>query len=136
MTSLLLVPGPDVSITGGSGTLYAGSELTLTCNIPLGSALVDVVDDDIVEVTSRWYGPGGQELPPTGDCEGERVCVSGQNGGGIFYTSTVVFNTLRTGDDGDYNCTATVSIPSFSDVTDGRGTFVMPISVESKFCTV
>ena len=103
-----LVPGPDVSITGRSGTLYAGSRLTLTCTFLLGSALEDVVN---VVVTGRWFGRDDDELPPTADCEGERVCVSAAEPVfGILYVSSVVFNTLRTTDSGGYNCTATVSI--------------------------
>ena len=104
------------------------------CTITLDSAL-KMFNDDIVVVTSRWYGPSGEELPPTRDCEGERVCVSAVEQttvGGSFYTSTVMFNTLRTTDSGNYNCTATVSISMFSDVTYG----VRTISVVSKFYTI
>ena len=120
-----------MSISGRSGTLYAGSELTLICSIPLSSVLEDVFDD--VVVTSRWFGPRGEELPPTENCEGARICVSeAELQFGSTYGSTVMFDTLRTSDSGNYNCTATVSIPTFSNVTDGWGTFVGMISVESK----
>ena len=134
---LTIVHAPEVIVSSDvTGTHYAGSKLTLNCTIILSQVLVDagVVND--VTVTSSWYGPSG-EIFPTGDCEDERVCASGlEQLVDIAYSSTVMFDTLRTSDSGNYNCTATVSIADNPFVTDGSGTIVRTTSVESKLLII
>ena len=83
---------------------YAGSQLTLTCNIVLDSTLFHILGDLVV--TSVWTGPSSGVLSSDG-----RVTVSPASLQGISTTfvSTVMFNTLRTSDAGTYTCEATVA---------------------------
>ena len=121
-------------ISGTIGTLYTGSRLTLSCEITLDQALIEagVVNDVIV--TSKWFDSHGHELMPTRDCTGACVCVSeATRGSSTFYTSTVVFGTLRISDNGTYNCTATVSLPDNEFVMDGWESHVRTVRVQCKF---
>ena len=100
---LLPVPVPVVSIfSSGVLSAYAGSQLTLTCSIVLDATLFPTPGD--LMVTSGWTGPGGGMLS-------SHIAVSPASQQGITTTfiSTVMFNTLRTSDDGTYTCEATVA---------------------------
>ena len=104
--SFLAVPMPAlVSVVhSADSSTYAGSQLTLTCNIVLDSTLFPILGDLVV--TSVWSDPGGGMLSSDG-----RVTVSPASQQGITttFTSTVMFNTLRTSDAGTYTCEATVA---------------------------
>ena len=132
---LILVPRPMLTSTviDTSGTLYAGSRLTLSCEITLDQALMEagVVND--VTVTSRWFDSHGHELMPTRDCMSARVCASeATRVTPTFYTSTVVFDTLRISDNGIYNCTATVNLPDIEFIMDGWESHVRTVRVQCK----
>jgi len=102
---ILPVPVPVVSIfPPGVLSAYAGSQLTLTCSIVLDSTLFFILGDLVV--TSMWSDSGSEMLSSDG-----RVTVSPASQQGITTTfiSTVMFNTLRTADDGTYTCKATVA---------------------------
>ena len=102
---LLLVPVPTVDIfPSGGASAYAGSQLTLNCSIVLDSTLFFILGDLVV--ASMWSDPGGGMLSSDG-----RVMVSPASQQGITttFTSTVMFNTLRTSDAGTYTCEVTVA---------------------------
>ena len=101
----LPVPVPMVEIfPPGVVSAYAGSQLTLFCSIVLNSTLFPILGDLVV--TSVWSEPGDGILSTD-----SRVTVSPASQQGITTTfaSTVMFNTLRTSDDGTYTCEATVA---------------------------
>ena len=103
--SILPVPAPVVSVfRGGGATVFAGSQLTLTCNIVLDSDLFPILGD--LNVTRMWTGPGGGMLSSDGHIT---VSPASQQGASTAFLSTVVFNTLRTSDAGTYTCQATVA---------------------------
>ena len=103
---------------GGSATPFAGSQLTLTCNIVLNSNLFPILGD--LDVTRMWSGPGSGMLS-----SGGRITVSPASRQGLSttFTSQVVFNTLRTSDAGTYTCQATVAPrgSTAGNVTNGVG---------------
>ena len=101
-----VVPSPGVEAAANStGTIFAGSVLTLTCIITLDGGLSGMLTD--LSVTTVWT-EGGQEVSTGGN-----IMVSGAMFAvGTTYSSTLSFNTVHTGDAGDYTCTATVSSPS------------------------
>jgi len=88
----------------GVESAYAGSQLTLTCSIVVNSILFPTLGDLVV--TSVWSDPGGGMFSSDG-----RITVSPASQQGITttFTSTVMFNTLRTSDAGTYTCEATVA---------------------------
>ena len=88
-----LVPTPIVTIN--SGTIAAGSALTLTCSVELSPA-VDVP----VTVTTEWTGPAGFMTTTTAQP------VMGSN---TTYTSTAMVTSFGGDESGVYNCTATVA---------------------------
>ena len=85
-----------------SGTLYAGSLLTLNCTITLDKTLSSMLSD--LSVTSTWAKSGSTLTSST-----NRVLISLAMPLGDTYSSTVVFNTTRTSDAGGYSCRATVT---------------------------
>ena len=99
--SILPVPDPGVSVFYVEGaTAFAGSQLTLTCNIVLDSNLFPILGD--LDVTRMWSGLLSS---------GGRITVSPASRQGVntTFASQVVFNTLRTSDAGSYTCQATVA---------------------------
>ena len=104
--SFLAVPMPAlVSVVhSADSSTYAGSQLTLVCNIVLDSTLFPVLGDLVV--TSVWSDPGGGILSSD-----SRITVSPASQQGITTTfiSTVMFNTLQTSDEGTYTCEATIA---------------------------
>ena len=105
VNSVLPVPAPVVSAFHAEGaTAFAGSQLTLICSIVLDSTLFSLLGDLVV--TSVWTGPGSAILSIGG-----RITVSPASRQGLStsFTSQVLFNTLRTSDDGTYTCKATVT---------------------------
>jgi len=118
--SFLAVPLPAlVSVVhSADSSTYAGSQLTLVCNIVLDSTLFPVLGDLVV--TSVWSDPGGGILSID-----SRITVSPatQQGSTTTFTSTVMFNTLQTSEEGTYTCEATVAPRGFTagTVTNGVG---------------
>ena len=103
LTPFPSVPPPSVSIThDGGATPYAGSVLTLTCEVTLRDVPAAVQPGLTVVVT--LIGTGGSPLSNTA-----RFTVNDQQGSGTTYTRTVVFNTLATGNAGTYDCEADLS---------------------------
>ena len=119
------VPNPLVSIThsGGNGTLYSGSQLTLTCTIiPVG------VNQDNIVVSSNWTRDG-HSISSNG-----RLSISDPlPTGGIIYTTTLSFNTLYSSDNGDYACHIQMNPRSTSFALAGQNSSTIGIgSIESE----
>ena len=99
-----LVPSLSVDVLHNGGTtIYAGSVLTLTCRI----FVIDVPPNLVsgVAVTIAWLGAQGNPLNG-----GDTITVNSAMGSSdTFYTSTVVFNTVRTNNAGTYTCQATAT---------------------------
>ena len=91
-----------VTITSdASGTLYAGSILTLTCTITLHQTLSSMLSD--LSVTSTWVKSGSVLMSSTNSVISPAMLSGGT------YSSTVVLNTTNTADAGNYFCRATVT---------------------------
>ena len=98
-------------------TAFAGSQLTLICSIVLAPSLRHFLG--ALVVTSVWTGPGSGMLS-----NGGRITVSPASlvPGSTTFTSTVLFNTLRTSDTGTYTCQATVApLRPIEGTTNGVG---------------
>ncbi len=109
------VPPPSVAVTADTNrTLYAGEDVTLTCDITLDPAV-----DSEVAVTASWTGPDG---PITAG-------VSDISGSGLAYQSTLTLSSLTTSDSGDYTCTASVDPATPLVVGSGGGTGSHTITV-------
>ena len=102
---ILPVPDPSVSVTRDGGTpLLAGIVLTLTCEITVTGIPTAVLGNVVVSAT--WTGAGGNTLSTGGRITvTDAVQVSGTN----TYISTVVFDTLITGNQGTYTCQANIN---------------------------
>ena len=120
---------PDVSVThdGGSGTLYAGSVLTLTCTAILPPSVSSIISD--FSVISSWTGVSNGDTMTN-----DRVTVSPASrvSGTVSFVSTVEFNTLRTSDTDTYTCTATVTYTGPLSLSVGQASDTMDITVISK----
>ena len=102
---ILPVPDPSVSVTRDGGTLLlAGIVLTLTCEITVTGIPTDMLSN--VDVSATWTGATGNTLSTDGRITvTDAVQVSGTN----TYISTVVFDTLITGNQGTYTCQANIN---------------------------
>ena len=118
-TFLSLVPKPAVTISSSAGTAgssaYSGSVLTLTCTVTINN---QVPQNDVM-VNISWT-KGSTDIFNTADNERITVTNAQQIGSSLNYTSTIVFNTLRQSDAGEYRCQANISNPS-PYVADGIG---------------
>ena len=97
--------------------------LTLTCRI----VVVDVPAElgSGLTVTTAWLGASGNPLN-----NGVTITVNPAMGSiETVYISTVVFNTVRTNNDGTYTCraTATHSSQFITDVTTPDEVTILPI---------
>ena len=102
---ILPVPDPSVSVTRDGGTpLFAGIVLTLTCEITVNGIPTDLLSN--VDVSATWTGAGGNTLVSS-----DRISITDavQNSGTNTYISTVVFDTLITGNQGTYTCQANIN---------------------------
>ena len=118
-TFLSLVPKPAVTISSSAGTAgssaYSGSVLTLTCTVTINN---QVPQNDVM-VNISWT-KGSTDIFNTADDEKITVTNAQQIGTSLTYTSTIMFNTLRQSDAGEYRCQANISNPS-PYVADGIG---------------
>ena len=93
------VPTPSVKISAiQTGSLSAGTPLTLTCTTTLSSS---VNDGEVVNTV--WTGPDMTEMS-----SGSRVTVSGAVDSTPPYVSELTISPLGENDSGDYNCTVMV----------------------------
>ena len=102
---ILAVPDPSVSVTRNGGTpLLAGIVLTLTCEITVTGIPTEMLSN--VDVSATWTGTLGNPLVPNA-----RISITDavQNSGTNTYISTVVFDTLITGNQGTYTCQANIN---------------------------
>ena len=108
LPTILPVPDPSVNVSGiGGTTLYAGIVLTLTCEIDVNGIQADMLSN--IDVSATWTGPSGNELSNT-----SRFTVTpAELDSGTTYISTVVIDTLITGNNGMYTCQANIN-PSLS----------------------
>ncbi len=112
-------------------TIYAGSVLTLTCTSLVPPSLTDLLED--LTVTATWIGPGGDEVVDTSRSTVSPPVLHMAPTGNLSYTSTVVYDTLRTSDSGPYTCSVTLSSSTPQAlVTDGEGVDVVTITVAGK----
>ena len=97
------VASPQINVVHDGGCIiYAGTMLTLTCEIVLVNVLPDVRDG--MTVTTSWLGggnvfTGGNSITIT---EAEQVADT-------TYISMLTFSSLRTTNTGIYTCQATVN---------------------------
>ena len=93
------VPTPTVSITpsGPIQGAMVGSPQDIQCTVSTVSGV------ELNSVTISWMGPGGD--PITND---SRVTISPTSGSGNNYTSSLQFMYLMEGDEGTYQCLATI----------------------------
>jgi len=110
---------------------YAGSRLNITCAITLDSVLSPVLGN--LRVTSKWTKLGETLLSGNGD---NHITVSNvsQQDSTTNYSSTVMFNTLRTSDTGNYTCEVTVAplLSPVRNVMNGTNSSTTTIRVQSK----
>ena len=108
LPTILPVPDPSVSVSRNGGTtLYAGIMLTLTCEIDVNGITANMLSN--IDVSATWTGPSGNELSNSG-----RITVTpAELDSGTTYISTVVIDTLITGNNGMYTCQANIN-PSVS----------------------
>ncbi len=110
---------------GGSGTIYAGSVLTLSCSFAIPS---EIIDD--LTVTSSWTVQCGGGV--TSD---SRVTVQPATRvpGLLAFLSTVQFNTLRTSDSDTYTCTIIVTPSPSLSLSEGQVSKATTVTVFSKY---
>ena len=102
---ILLVPDPSVSVTrNGGSTLFAGTVLTLTCEITVTGVPTAMLSNVIVSVT--WLGAGGNPLMTS-----DRISITDamRNSGTNTYISTVEIDTIITANMGLYTCQANIN---------------------------
>ncbi len=120
---------PDITLVhdGGSGAIYAGSVLTLSCYIGLPSDVAGIINN--LTVTSLWSGQSGGQV--VGD---SRVTVQPARriSGTLVFVSTVEFNTLRISDAGTFTCTATVTPSGSLSLSQGQDSKATPVTVVGK----
>ncbi len=104
----LSVPAPGITFTASpvESPLYAGVDFTLYCDFELDPA----IDTDVI-VNTTWVRPDGELTNSTG---GDRITVFGPTKTGeLSYQTWLEFRPLSNAnageDDGDYNCTATIT---------------------------
>ena len=123
MVILISVPSLSVGVERDGGSpIYAGSVLTLTCEISLIGSVPSSLRNDVT-VTTTWLGASGNMLSTMG-----RITINPAMGSGATYTSTVVFDTVRTNNAGTYTCqaTATHSSSFITDVTTPGEVTILP----------
>ncbi len=121
---------PDITILlePASGTIYAGSVLTLSCSIALPSEVSGIINDLVV--TSSWTVQGGDAV-----MDDSRVTIepASRATGTLSFASTVQFNTLRTSDSDKYTCTAIVTPSPSLSLSEGQVSKATAITVVSKY---
>lgn len=115
------VPQPGVAINPDrTGTLYAGSNLTLLCVVTFDPAVVDTPTDVII----TWDGPG--TIP------GEWNAVSDTTTNNLEFSSSLSITPLaRDRDSGEYMCSASVSVVS-DDILPTHGSNSITLEITSK----
>ena len=121
-TRLNTVPQPAVTVDVPTDPLYAGTNVTLTCNIVLSDQVDSLV---IVDVT--WSGPEGEI---TNDM------LSGRAESSSPFRSMITFAPLNSDDAGNYTCGATVRPDEAEFITmslpgSGTGTVIVQGKSES-----
>ena len=103
---LRLVPQPTVAVTvNNTGTLYAGTGLTLTCTVTLDSSV-----DNSEHVSIDW-----SRMPEERSTVSPAMRVSDSSS----YTGSLTISPLADqDDDGTYTCTGTVTGGTTADASD------------------
>ena len=103
LLTILPVPDPSVNVTHNGGTtLYAGIVLTLTCEFTVTEIPADLLSN--IDVSATWIGAAGNKLRKTG-----RITFTpAELDSGTTYISTVVIDTVITGNNGMYTCQANI----------------------------
>ncbi len=127
----LTVPAPDITFTASpvESPLYAGVDFTLYCGFELDSA----IDTDVI-VNTTWVRPAGELTNSAG---GDRITVFGPTKPGeLSYRTRLEFRPLSNAnaeeDDGDYNCTATItpSLETSQYISEIDTTGTQPIDIQ------
>ncbi len=123
-----VLPAVTLLHDGGSGTIYAGSVLTLSCSIVLPSEVSGIISD--LTVTSSWTVQSGDEV--MGD---SRVTVQPATrvSGTLVFLSTVQFNTLLTSDSNTYTCAIIITYSGSLSLSEGQVSKATTITVVSKY---
>ncbi len=126
MSSVL--PAVTLLLEPASGSIYAGSVLTLTCSIVLPSEVSGIIND--LTVTSSWTEQSGGRV-----VDDSRVTVqpASRVSGTLVFLSSVQFNTLRTSDSDTYTCTAIVTPSASLSLSEGQVSKATTITVVSKY---
>ena len=94
---------PTVSVSlSNTGTLYAGTGLTLTCTVVLNSS----VDDSVNVMNVQWSGGSVGHSAS--------VTESETTHSGVTSVRTLTFHPLNTSHGAEYTCQAEITIPSIS----------------------
>ena len=129
LPTTLPVPDPSVNVSRNGGTsLYAGIVLTLTCEITVTGMPPDMLSN--IDVSTTWTGPSGNELSNT-----SRFTVTpAELDSGTTYISTVVIDTLTTGNNRTYTCQANIN-PSLSltFIDASNSTDVITFDIQSEY---
>ena len=99
--------------------LYAGSSLTLTCDV-----ILDPNVDNDETVTTSWSGPN--------NITGVRYIVTAASGSGSTYTSSLRISPLAVQDNGTYTCTGMVTGENEQQVT-GSDSHTLPTICKPQF---
>ena len=101
--STFSVPPPTVAIMRSrSGTVYAGTEFTLTASITFTDDDVRAVDVDLT-LDIRWTIGSDVIISDT------RITVSDVSGSDTSYRASLIVSPITTSDTGSYTATVTVS---------------------------
>ena len=98
------VPPPAVSVSlntdDDDGSVYQGTELVITCNVTVNSAV-----DTEFNVTIEWSSDPAEVM------NGSYLTISGTSGSGHEYNSTVTISPVNTTDSATYTCTTSITTP-------------------------
>ena len=127
--SSLSVSAPTVTVLPDVfETIYAGSILTLTCNILLGGIPANLLSG--VTVNAQWDGTGGNSLMNSSMITVNPFMSTSVN----LYTSRVVFNTISSRNEGPYTCQVGFTHSS-QFITDVMTSEDHTVSVEGEYCS-
>ena len=107
------------------GTVYQGTELVITCNVTVDSA-----------VDTEFYVSISWSSDPTEVMDGSFLTFSGTSGSGLEYDSTVTISPVNTTNSVNYTCTASINPHTAYIIPSNEGSASVDITVEGEsLCT-
>ena len=106
-------------------SVYQGTELVITCN-----ATVDSAVDTEFDVTIEW------SRDPAEVMDGSYLTISGTIGSGHEYTSTVTISPVNTTDSATYTCTASITTPDTDYIIPSNDSEEITVKGESHCTTL